>query len=538
MPVPLRLGVQAACRRWRMFAPGSRALVAVSGGPDSVALLHVLHELAGTLEIGLGVAHLNHGIRGASADRDEEFVRQLARRLGLPLHLARRDVPRRAETARMSIEEAARAERYALLTETANSEGYARIATGHTADDQAETVLLALLRGSGITGLGGMPPVLGQVARPLIESTRADVLAYLAGRGADYCHDETNDDLTYTRNRVRHMLLPMLEREFNPNIRATLARNALLVQEEDAWLHSLAAEFLTKAGSPAQAGRGQAGAVAIDREALVAAPPALRRRALREAARELIRAASVDAQGPAELTAANVEDLVNLLASGRTGARLDLPGLGAELGYRELVLRAGAPTSRPSGAGGGAPSATPANRGRTPGHDVPLDVPGSVSTVEVPLWDIAARVAAAEGPPPQAPAGRPAPPETGRDGSGPAWQVEAGECVTSFQAYLDLDRLAPPLRVRTRRRGDRFWPHGAPGERKLKDFLIDSKVPRTVRDLLPVVYDGTGRVCAVLPLRAADWATVGPATQRVLVLVGRIVTTLAPAPGVDREHPA
>ncbi len=500
----LEQGVEATCRRWRMFTPGTKVLVAVSGGPDSVALLLALAGLSSRLEISLGVAHLNHCIRGAAADNDEVFVRQTARDLGLPFHSARRDVPAYAGAAGMSTEEAARTLRYEFLRQTAAREGYARIAVGHTRDDQAETVLIALIRGSGVSGLGGMPPVLGEVVRPLIESSRQEVLAYLELRGAPYCHDLTNEDLAHTRNRVRHVLLPLLEKEFNPGIRTTLARNALIVQDEDAWLAEITREFLDRCTRTRGDGR-----LAVDRAALAEAPVALLRRALREAAARVAAAA----QQPAQLGSANVEDLVAMLAAGRTGARIDLPGgLKAELGYGELTLRLAAGTEGPS-------------RRTAPlkGHGVEyrLPVPGAVRSGGRTDWDITAEVDMRGAP------GSPGPGEA-------EWLVCHSDESTGFTAYLDLDRLAGPLHLRTRRLGDRFWPHGAPAETKLKDFLIAGRVPRAVRDALPLLCDGSGRICAVLPLRAADWATVGPGTQRVLVLKGRIVT----GPGVDREHRA
>ncbi len=228
--------------RWREVS----VLVAVSGGPDSVALLTAAAHLAKQIP-GPGrliAAHYNHRLR-PTAQRDEDFVRQLCRQLAIPLEVGT------AEAGASPAEEATRSARYAFLQSTAERLGARYVALGHTADDQAETVLHRILRGTGLKGLSGMPRArsLGEAAsliRPLLACRRADVLAYLASLQQDYCHDETNDALHYTRNRIRGELLPLLEAHYNPEVRTALLRLAELAGEASEVIDVLAADLLTR----------------------------------------------------------------------------------------------------------------------------------------------------------------------------------------------------------------------------------------------------------------------------------------------------
>lgn len=475
---PLPAIVRQTCRRWGMTSPGDRVLVAVSGGPDSVALLGVLSELAPELGLSIAVAHLDHGIRGEAAAADRDFVEALAREAGLPLHLGSADVPALAIESGRSLEDAAREARYRFLGATAAGHGHNKIATGHTLDDQAETVLLAMIRGSGMSGLAAMRPVTGDRIRPLIEARRDDVLSYLSAVGRSFRTDETNRDTAYLRNRVRHRLLPLLASEFNPAIAETLARQAEVLAGDEDVLSGLSAGLLKRVYLPGDAD----GSVSLDLKALRRTPPALQRRILRAAAGDLY------GEGALSLSFANVEDIRGLI-DGRTGASVDLAaGLVASKGYHELIL------SRPP-----RPSAPPQR------HSVELAVPGSIDLPDVG-WRLSLAVAGVT-----------------QDQAGRGWQWEAssgpdGRC--KFRAVLDWDALIPPLSLRSREPGDRFRPHGGPGERKLKQFMIDAKVPHSTRDTLPLLLDSTGRIAAVFPLRAADWASVTATTSRLLVVEG------------------
>ena len=218
-----------------MLAAGDTVLVAVSGGADSVALLAALRELQGVFGIGLVAAHLDHGLRGAESAMDRAFVERLAGELAVPLHVETARVPRG------NLEAEARRVRYAFLERAAATLGATKIATAHTLDDQAETVLLRLLRGAGRRGLGGIRPRRGRIIRPLIRCDRVQVRSFLVERGLAWCRDRSNFDFGYARARIRSGYLPALAREFNPRLTHALARLADVQREEDALLDRLAA---------------------------------------------------------------------------------------------------------------------------------------------------------------------------------------------------------------------------------------------------------------------------------------------------------
>jgi tRNA(Ile)-lysidine synthase len=293
-------------------APGAGGclVVGLSGGADSVALLDALASLAPPRRPRLVAAHLDHGLRSGSAG-DARFCQRLCAELGIPLRLGRADVASRARRDGEGLEAAARLERYRLLRRVAREEGAAAIAVAHTRDDQAETLLLHLLRGAGGSGLGGMRPRSGDLLRPLLEVSREQVLEYLRSRGLPWREDPTNDDPAFTRNRVRHELLPWLETRFNPRLREALAGTARLLADEDDHLEAEAATLL----EPATACDG---GWALSRDGLRNASPAIARRALRQLASRT---------GAPALRRVQVERLLGLAREPRaSGRRLPLPG--------------------------------------------------------------------------------------------------------------------------------------------------------------------------------------------------------------------
>jgi tRNA(Ile)-lysidine synthase len=322
-----------------LLKPGLRLAVGVSGGADSVALLRALHQRSGEVGLVLHVAHLNHGLRGAEADADCEFVGELAAGLGLPFHEALVNVGVEAEKSGASIEEAARRLRYLWFRELLSDVPLDAIATAHTHDDQAETVCAKFLRGAWTEGLSGIHPVVefpeGRVLRPLLGATRAEVQAYLKAIGQGWREDASNRDLQFTRNRIRHELLPLLE-GWNPRLRDHLAQMAELARDEEAWwqaeLVRVAPQVLL-AGRPVRGGgRASGDGLAVDVVRLAALAPALQRRLLRHAARQL--GAMLDFQA--------TEAVRTLALEGRAGQRRELAGgLRAERTPRELRLNTG-----------------------------------------------------------------------------------------------------------------------------------------------------------------------------------------------------
>ena len=321
-----------------------RLAVALSGGADSVALLRIVATRSRGLGLVLHAAHLHHGLRGAEADGDLEFCRELAAKLGIPFHEARVDTAREAAAnpksgkAAETIEEAARRLRYSWFRELMSKTPLHAMATAHTLDDQAETVLAKFLRGAWTEGLSGIHPKLespeGVILRPLLAATHAEIEAYLRDLGQDWREDASNRNLTFTRNRIRHELLPLLE-GWNPRLREHMAQMAALALDEEAWwraeLARLAPQLLLP-GRPVRGGGRAAGSglnsgLAIEVTRLAAFAPALERRLIRYAAAQLGVALDFSA----------TEALRSLALTGRAGQKLALPNnLRAERTAREL----------------------------------------------------------------------------------------------------------------------------------------------------------------------------------------------------------
>lgn len=314
--------VRRTIRRHGLVPPGARVLVGLSGGSDSVALTRLLVDLAEYGEFTVaGLAHLNHRLR-RSADRDESFCRYFAERHDLPIAVEAADVRAYAQSHTLSIEDAARRLRYAFLERAAADIGADRIAVGHTQDDQAETLLLKLMRGAGLTGLAGIYPRRGAVIRPLLDVTDRALRAYLASEGQQWVEDESNDDVDNPRNRVRHRILPELDRAAGGSTRSAIARAAALFREDGQWLDQLSDERFRTLAIESEAG------LEIDARGLTELPPPVFRRVLLQAMRA--------AAGTQEVGLDHVEAVEALLS--RTHGGVDVPGCRVELRGGKLVL--------------------------------------------------------------------------------------------------------------------------------------------------------------------------------------------------------
>jgi tRNA(Ile)-lysidine synthase len=466
---PLAADVRRTIARDNLIPAGASVLVAVSGGADSVALLHLLREIAPLAGFGLaGIAHLHHGLRGAAADADEAFVAALASSLALPLHLSRMDVRRLAASWRTGLEDAARRARYEFLEASARDAGADRIAVGHTRDDQAETLLLQLIRGAGPRGLGGIHARAGLVVRPLLEVPREALRQYLGGRGLEWREDETNRDPALLRNRVRHELVPYLERRFSPGIVRVLAREAALARADG--------EYLDRAAAAAAGWlvRVRDQRVEVDTAGLLAEPAAVASRVARLA---LIRAAPGRFIGYDHVAA-----LLRFAAQGPTGGRLRLPG--AWVVRQGPRLRLGPPDE-------------PAGGREANSFRVLLSIPG-----EAPVPAASCTVSAARVDWPAAGLSR----------------ADGTLAVPREVAVVDAAALSPVLVVRGRAPGDRFAPLGLGGRKKLHDFFVDRKVPRQARDLVPLVVDDRDRIVWVAGHAIAEEFRVSERTEAVVIL--------------------
>jgi tRNA(Ile)-lysidine synthase len=314
--------VRRTIRRHSLCPPGTRLLVALSGGSDSVALTLILRELAPELAFTVtAVAHFNHRLRPA-AEQDARFCEQLASRLGLRIVTSAVDVQTYAASARLSIEDAARRARYAFLHRAAADTGADRIAVGHTRDDQAETFLLKAIRGAGLTGLGGIYPQRGIVVRPLLDVGRAELRSYLASLRQDWVEDESNALLDTPRNRVRHRILPELEVAY-PGAACGLARSASVAREDGFWLDAVGQERFRELAVELS------DCWEFDAAQLAAEPRPVQRRLLLEAMRRLA--------GSRQVSLEHVEQALEVL--GGLSAGVDVPGTHVELRRGKLVLQ-------------------------------------------------------------------------------------------------------------------------------------------------------------------------------------------------------
>ena len=426
-----------------VIAGGAKLIVAVSGGCDSVALLHMLCKLRGSLEVALHVASLDHGLRGAAGQGDLDFVGQLARNWGLRYTLNQVDVPRLSRGWGLGLEAAARHARYDFLAQVARQEDCQCVVVGHHADDQAETVLMNIIRGSGLRGLGGMRllsplpdhPQL-QLLRPLLTITRAELEHYCQAKDLVYRQDESNWDTSFGRNFLRHEIMDRLSR-MNPDVVSALNRLAESAAVDESFVASQLENLAEVALSSWDDG------CSISRPLFLKAHPALQRRLLRRAFHLL-------AAGGESLSHELTLDLVAFCQSDRTGAKRDIgAALELRIVYDDIrIQRKGSQEPR------GDYRLIPAEMDCVLRAEKPLMIGG-----------LSIRVCA-----------------------------EAGDCETGVALVLPA---GGELRLRTRRAGDRFKPRGMGGRsRKLKDWMIDCKIPRRLRDQIPLLC-ADGEIVAI-----------------------------------------
>jgi tRNA(Ile)-lysidine synthase len=431
--VPVRTPLQSVLvyiRREGLLHAGDRLGVAVSGGADSVALLRIMLELREELGIVLSIVHFNHKLRGAEADTDEKFVTQLAHRHDLELHVSSSNVAAHARSQHLSLEAAARQLRYQYFRQLLEKKRLNRIATGHTLDDQAETVLLRIIRGAGTRGLAGVYPQLlvdgfqFSVIRPLLQTRRKLLETYLGEIGQDWREDSSNRDLRHARNRVRHGIVPRLDRTLNPAVRETLGETADIARSEE--------EYWQNEVSRAMPEVWQAECLILRPAELAALPLALRRRVVRTAAESL----------GLKLEFRHVEEILELDQRGPRSAMLPE-------GWLLSVTKGGLQFAPPS-------RAAAAN----PEYEYKLAVPGTIRVPEAGACFEVARV-----------------PGSAAAGYNP-------------DHMLDPALLQQELTVRNWRAGDRYWPAHSKAPRKIKELLQERKLTGTERKLWPVVVSG------------------------------------------------
>jgi len=488
---PLEQRVLHFIQEHHLVPSQSHLLVAVSGGPDSVCLLHILVRLRDELGIRLHVAHLNHQLRGAESEADAQYVSNLARRLGIPATIEQRDVKGYQKHERISLEEAAREVRYTFLAQVAKAIGASRVAVGHTTDDHIETILMHLVRGTGTRGLRGLQPHAEwqssgnslTIIRPLLQVSREET--------ASYCHehklmpriDASNLSLSPLRNRIRHQLLPLLK-SYNPQVTEALLRTAEIASDDLA--------FIDKEGIQLwdEIAQRQEKTIILDKKRLLELPSALKRHLLRMSIEKLL-------GNVKDIEMRHIEEITGALTK-PAGKRLSLPeGLIFSVEYDRYLI----------GKDPAALSPFP-----TLGGESQLKLP---SKTTLPGWHIEATIidpSALKGKPEGANAtSETTPLDKGKGTKG------IGLINNDFTAYFDLDKTGDKLVVRSRRPSDRFQPLGMSQPKKLNEFMIDAKIPQAWRRRIPLVCSPR-HIIWVVGWRIDDRVKVTEDTKRILCL--------------------
>lgn len=461
--------------QYGMLQKGDRVIVAVSGGADSMALLSVLHRLTNELGFELVVAHLNHGLRGREADADAELVRQTAENKGLPLFCKTVDMGVLAKQAGLSLEDTARKERYAFFYQLIKDVPADKIALGHQFHDQAETVLLNFLRGAGSRGLRGILPMRDQVlVRPLLGIKREEILAYLGKEEIAYREDGSNRSSLFLRNRIRHDLLPYLKK-YNPRVEERLHGMAETMRIENNFLEAETAAILK---------RWQ---VDIDSEEInifidnfLNLHEAMQRRVIKS----ILESRSQEQNG---INQAHVSAVVGFVRDGHVGQQLSLPFATEVLRqYDRFIFRKkGQRRSK---------------EGILQNHDAPDDLVLDnhyTGKFEYTIKSIPAEIEIKE---------------TGTRLRLTKTEPTSHDLKTRDITYLDYEKFRLPLIIRNIRPGDRFYPLGMAGTKKVKSFFIDKKIPREIRHGIPLLVDREN-ILWIADLAISDMAKVTPATR-------------------------
>ena len=445
-------------RKNNMISSGDAVIVGASGGIDSTALLLMLKTFEKELGIKLYAAHLNHMIRGKESNRDEAFTKKLAKKLAIPVIAESFDVPAFAKSKKLNLEDAARRVRYEFFDRAAARVGANKIAVAHTADDNIETFLMRLIRGTGLKGLEGIPPVRGRIIRPLIDIQRSELEAYLKNKGIKARLDSSNLDTDYLRNSVRHKLIPMLS-GYNKNIKEGLLRTIRSMRVDYSFIEEMARR------SYESLKKKVGGAVTIDVGGLDSLHPSLKagvmRLAIQDVKKDLV-----------DVSYVNVEDALKLTT--KKSAGIDIAGAYIEVKRGRMTFS----SSRPK-----------ANA--TKGFLYKLEVPGEVLIKESGIV-------------------------IGADEQDIA-DVRGIKKKDPYRAFMDRDKICGPLMVRSRRPGDYFSPLGMKGRKKLQDVFVDEKLDIDERDKVPVVDDGE-KIIWVAGYRISEKVKVDRNTRRVVEL--------------------
>jgi tRNA(Ile)-lysidine synthase len=472
--------VEKTIKNHRMFEPHDSVLVCVSGGPDSVALLHVLLEIASGLSLTLGVAHLNHGIRSIDSDRDAEFVTSLAGKLKLPFYVKKKDVLSYKKHYKLSLEEAGRRVRYEFFHQVAKENKYNKIALGHHGSDNAELVLMYLFRGSGPAGISGIPPVrdsfsqYGIIVRPFLGLTRHEIMDYLTAKKLEYVTDTSNEDTKFLRNKVRSELIPLIKESYNPRIVETVNRLSSIIRSDEEWIEDIITPLYEDILLYSKENE-----IALSIPKLVGIHMAPKRRVIRRA----IESIKGDLR---RITFFHIASVIKLIERVPGFGSLDFPGFITVTRKEDtLYISSGEKVRSKTGS-------DPKNTERS-FFEYTICKPG-LKPESFCIKETGFRLRLSE---------------------------ISAENITDIQsagqrvAFFDMNSLAFPLVVRNFRYGDRFTPFGMTGSQKLKKFFINKKISRTERANCPVLLSAN-KIIWVVGHRQDEFGKVTQSTGKVL----------------------
>jgi tRNA(Ile)-lysidine synthase len=445
----------------KLIAPGDKVLVAVSGGADSLALLYLLDQFSKELGYELSVAHLNHLARGDESDGDASFVVKVAEKLSLPVFVEKIDV--RKSFLKTSFQESARILRYQFLEKTLTSIKGNKIALGHTADDQVETVLMNLLRGAGLRGIAGINEVRGHVIRPLLRFNRYKLEQFLDERNLTYCMDSSNNETKYLRNKIRHEIIPFLS-NFSNNISENLFTLAEIARGEEQWMSEKTCELYAKLVTT------QNDDLCFKVFEFEKQPLALKRRLIRETFYRL-------SGSLRQISAVHVRQVLSLFEHSRVGSLIKLPlGVSVVCDYGmmrfSITKNLGLPESEI--------------------RLKKLEIPGVTNLVHLRIQFHAHLV-----------------------------EPYLPERVNQMQAYLDFEKTGKNIQVRFFKNGDSFVPLGMRGHKKLKSYFIDKKIPRKKRPFIPIFINDEDDIVWIYGERISDLFRVTENTKKMLFIEGK-----------------